>query len=196
MNKIILLVFVLVGSWTSRVSATTIYLKDGRVVEGEVVQKTPYYTVINIDGIPSEYNNDQIKNIVEAGEDQETEPVVVDYSRFEYISREKVDLIVQLVRVSGIQNNLKNTVEKVIKNAPEGRKQEMENLFDINGIIENLVPVYDNYYTEEELKELVRFYESPIGQKFIEVSPEIMLESAQASVEYFQEKITPFVGEE
>ena len=52
---------------------------------------------------------------------------------------------------------------------------------EINGpdLINMLVPVYSKYYTESELDELIKFYKTPIGQKVLAVTPEIMRESMQ-----------------
>jgi hypothetical protein len=32
-------------------------------------------------------------------------------------------------------------------------------------------PVYNKYYSQEEIKQLIVFYESPLGRKVIEVTP-------------------------
>ncbi|WP_299099453.1 DUF2059 domain-containing protein [uncultured Winogradskyella sp.] len=42
-----------------------------------------------------------------------------------------------------------------------------------------LVPVYEKYMTEADLKELIKFYESPVGQKFAKSTPLITQESMQ-----------------
>lgn len=38
-------------------------------------------------------------------------------------------------------------------------------------------PVYDKYYTEEEIDALLKFYKSDIGKKMVAKSPEVMKES-------------------
>jgi len=179
-------------------SATTIYLKDGRVVEGDIIQKASYYTIIQVNGFPNKYFNDEIEKIMEPWQEEEAvmEEVIIDYSKFEHIFKEKVDLIVQLVKVSGIAHNMQANIQRVIKKAPKDRRLEMENLFDISGVIEAIIPVYNNYYTEEEIKKLIQFYESPVGKKLLEVTPKIIVESAKASIEYFQNKVNLSLEEE
>ncbi len=53
--------------------------------------------------------------------------------------------------------------------------------------------VYDKYFTENEINELLKFYQSPTGQKFIKVTPDIQMEYMQnfMNVEYlsFQKKV-------
>jgi hypothetical protein len=38
---------------------------------------------------------------------------------------------------------------------------------------EEMVQIYDNHFTHEEIKDLIAFYESSTGKKFLEVTPEI-----------------------
>ena len=51
----------------------------------------------------------------------------------------------------------------------------------------NYVDIYTKVYTEAELKELTKFYKTPVGQKFIEKMPEIMQESMTVSQGYLQQ---------
>jgi hypothetical protein len=48
---------------------------------------------------------------------------------------------------------------------------------DLNEFITMMVPLYDKYYTHEDIKGLIAFYESPLGQKMVQVSPEMNAES-------------------
>jgi hypothetical protein len=44
-------------------------------------------------------------------------------------------------------------------------------------LIDSLVPVYDRLFTTEDLKELVRFYETPLGKRLIAATPEMSREA-------------------
>ena len=44
-------------------------------------------------------------------------------------------------------------------------------------LIDSLAPVYDRLFTTEELKELLRFYETPLGQRLVAASPDLARES-------------------
>ena len=60
--------------------------------------------------------------------------------------------------------------------------------------IDMIVPVYQKYYSKEDVKEIVAFYKSRVGQKMISVMPEIMKDSRQAGREWGKkaaEKILP-----
>jgi hypothetical protein len=49
--------------------------------------------------------------------------------------------------------------------------QDLENL---------IVPVYDKYYTREEIQQLLKIYETPLGQKMVDTMPKILQESQEA----------------
>lgn len=50
---------------------------------------------------------------------------------------------------------------------------------DIAQLVDSLVPVYAAHFTQAQLQELVRFYESPLGKRLAEVQPLIAQESMQ-----------------
>lgn len=54
-----------------------------------------------------------------------------------------------------------------------------------------IYPLYDKFFTEEELKDLLAFYKSPTGQKFNQISPNFMAESIKLAQQY----LTPKIGE-
>jgi hypothetical protein len=45
-----------------------------------------------------------------------------------------------------------------------------------DGLMSRMVPIYAKYFTHEEIKELIRFYDTAIGKKTIEVMPALMQE--------------------
>lgn len=44
---------------------------------------------------------------------------------------------------------------------------------DIGELVERLVPIYDSLYTADEVRQLVAFYESPLGRRLVETQPRI-----------------------
>ena len=49
------------------------------------------------------------------------------------------------------------------------------------GLMDELIPIYEKYFTHEEILEIIAFHESPIGKKSIEVMPQLMAESMQVA---------------
>jgi uncharacterized protein len=52
--------------------------------------------------------------------------------------------------------------------------------FDPNSLGEAVIPIYDRYLTAEDLKGLLEYYTSPLGQRMLKVLPEIARESQAA----------------
>ena len=56
-------------------------------------------------------------------------------------------------------------------------------------------PLYDKFFTADELKQIVAFYRSPAGQKTIDVVPQLLQESMQRSSEILLPKLTPIINQ-
>jgi hypothetical protein len=80
-----------------------------------------------------------------------------------------------------------------------------EKKFDVDAVTEQLISVYDKHYTDDEIKGLLQFYGSPLGQKVAAESPKIgreiqesiRLSSGTAAKEALQEakQENPGVGQ-
>ncbi|HVF90153.1 MAG TPA: DUF2059 domain-containing protein [Blastocatellia bacterium] len=67
---------------------------------------------------------------------------------------------------------------------------------NIGEVIEQIsYPLYDKFFTEAELKDLVGFYKTPTGLKAIKVVPELMGESMQRSNALIMPKIMDLINE-
>ncbi len=87
--------------------------------------------------------------------------------------------IVQQTKDSLLQNNLNyqkdlNEVAVVVAQSMAGREKE---------IGDGMALVYANQFTEQELKDLVAFYKSPLGQKLLSAEPPAI----QLSMSYMQQ---------
>ncbi len=93
--------------------------------------------------------------------------------------------------------------EKLIKDFSNSQKQftgkfkeKMAQRINNKEIIEELMfPVYAKLFEVNELKDLVVFYKSPTGQKLIEVSPQIMMETVKMSQTTLLPKLNKIVEE-
>ena len=47
-------------------------------------------------------------------------------------------------------------------------------------LVDLLVPIYAKYYSDDEVKQLIQLYQSPIGKKMLNVLPNVMAESQVA----------------
>lgn len=66
---------------------------------------------------------------------------------------------------------------------------EVQAVFDERGgqfLDESVVPMYDKYFTGPEIKEMIRFYGTDLGQKAIRVMPALVNESMQLGQQWGQ----------
>jgi hypothetical protein len=75
--------------------------------------------------------------------------------------------------------------EKLLASVPNNDKgqtfvnttiNEYEKRYDVDHVNEQLVVLYDKHYTDDEIKSLLQFYGSPLGQKVAAESPKIFRE--------------------
>jgi hypothetical protein len=171
--------------------AEIIHLKDGRIIQEKIIERGRYYIVTTDGKIPKKYYDGDIDFI----EDDESQPTsdssAIDMSKFEGLEQDKVKLIMVMIDVSGVRQNMEKNIEQILVKVDEDKREKFRELFNINDIIDRIVPIYSHYYTTEELIEIIEFYEGTTGQKVVESTPKIMLETVQAAAQYFQEKMSP-----
>lgn len=62
-----------------------------------------------------------------------------------------------------------------------------------NGMVERVVPLYDKHFSHAEIRELLKFYQSELGQKTAAVSPLLSRESLEAGLAWGQEMTPRFL---
>jgi uncharacterized protein len=55
-------------------------------------------------------------------------------------------------------------------------------------------PVYDQYFTETDLKDLVAFYKTPIGRKLISISPQLSATSQKLTFEIIMPRLSEIIS--
>lgn len=69
-------------------------------------------------------------------------------------------------------------------------EQKMVRAINFQDFIEaTIYPLYDKYFTEDELKDLLAFYKTPTGQKLNDTMPQFAAESIRLSQEYLMPKL-------
>jgi len=80
--------------------------------------------------------------------------------------------------------------EKLLATVPNNEKgqnfvnttiNEYEKRYDVDHVTEQLVSLYDKHYTDEEIKGLLQFFGSPLGQKAAVENPKIFREMQEAT---------------
>ena len=57
---------------------------------------------------------------------------------------------------------------------------EFSKELNVDDLIDLTVPIYEKYYTENEIEQLIKFYKTPLGRKVTENLPMITQESMEA----------------
>jgi hypothetical protein len=74
----------------------------------------------------------------------------------------------------------------MVRSLPPGDyRQKLIDLFfakfkskaDMQQLLDSILPLYDKYFSDEEIKSLIQFYQTPLGQKTAKVMPKLMAES-------------------
>lgn len=116
----------------------------------------------------------------------------------------KQDDIRKLLQVTGAGNlaiqtmtEMEKSMKPLITNAlpPGDYRAKLVDLFfekfhskmDPNTLTELIVPIYDKYLSDDDVKGLIQLYQTPMGQKLITVLPKVAAESQQVGEKWGQE---------
>jgi hypothetical protein len=89
-----------------------------------------------------------------------------------------------------VNNSSEQYREKLLVTVPNNDKgqafvtafiESYQKRFDVDQVTEQLVAIYDKHYTDDEIKTLLQFYGSPVGQKVAAETPKINREIQAAS---------------
>lgn len=76
------------------------------------------------------------------------------------------------------------TFEEILPDVPTEFWLDFRNEVKADDLLDMMVPIYDKYYTHDDIRELIKFYESPVGKKMVETMPLLLQESMQAGQEW------------
>jgi len=183
-TRMILMFLFCVVLLSNKSFADEIYLITGERIKGKIVKDGEFFVTVDVDDELFRYDRDQIERI-----DKDEE--IKDYNDPDLIKNKK-DLIRELMRVNSTRKNMEKQAEQVIKNVPKDKRAIIKSLLNIDNLIDELVPVYERYYSTEEIRQLIKFYASPLGKKVLETTPEMMKEILETSIEYFKEKLKDY----
>lgn len=95
----------------------------------------------------------------------------------------------KIIHASGGTGPMKMAKEQIMQNIPLTKKAEFSKDFDdsLPALYDKLAKVYMEIYTHAEIKEMLKFYESPIGKKISNSNGELYKKSSQAGEEWGME---------
>lgn len=89
-----------------------------------------------------------------------------------------------------VMNSTEQYREKLLATVPNNDKGQAfvtsfadayQKRFDVDGLTEQLITIYDKHFTDDEIRAMLQFYGSPIGQKVAAEMPKISREIQAAS---------------
>jgi len=105
-----------------------------------------------------------------------------------------LEMLNELLEVTGSTTTTDLFMVKLIEAAkmeyPDVEEDDWKNLELVvhNSRLEyrekKLVPLYQKYLSSEDLEELIKFYYTPVGQKYAKVVPQLSLEANRAGMEW------------
>lgn len=108
------------------------------------------------------------------------------YSQSE-IKKQKILKLIEVTGSSKLGYQIFDNVINMIKDKnpmAEEFVSEIKKEVNPEGISNLYIPIYDKYYTEEDLDNLIKFYQSPTGKKVTSVMPEMLNESMEAGKQW------------
>ena len=109
------------------------------------------------------------------------------------VEPEKAEAIRQLLLLTGASELMVASIETSMP-VQRAANPEIPDVFweefvarlraDVDRFIELLVPLYDRHLTLDEIRQLIAFYESPLGKRLVEVQPILAQESMLAGQEW------------
>ncbi|NDJ22220.1 DUF2059 domain-containing protein [Nostoc sp. B(2019)] len=104
---------------------------------------------------------------------------------------EKTNNIRQLLKITGSENLSRQIMLQLVDSLKPQYPQVPQKAWDTflaelkpNELMNELIPVYAKYFTNEDIKQMIAFYETPLGKKTISVLPQISQESAEIGQKY------------
>ncbi|GAB4231320.1 MAG: hypothetical protein Tsb0034_03610 [Ekhidna sp.] len=72
----------------------------------------------------------------------------------------------------------------VFPDVPSEVWDEFRNEVNMDEFMQLIIPVYEKYFTHDDIEVLIEFYKTPVGKKTIAVMPSVMQESMQIGQEW------------
>ena len=83
---------------------------------------------------------------------------------------------------------------EVVQRCTEISIQAATEVFSEGDFMDEMNAIYAKYFSPEDIRQLITFYESPVGAKSIKLMPELMSESMQVTMRWMA-KISPVIQE-
>ncbi|MFN6464830.1 MAG: DUF2059 domain-containing protein [Nostoc sp. DedVER02] len=104
---------------------------------------------------------------------------------------EKTNNINKLLEITGAKNISRQIITQLLISFKSEYPEVPQKFWDsfaaelkIDDMVNEFIPVYNKYFTNEEIKQIIAFYQTPVGKKTITVIPQISQESYDIGKKY------------
>jgi len=111
--------------------------------------------------------------------------------------RDMMDIAVKQSRQMAEQT-LRKKLPDVTQNDIDRMNASMEQTlksFDVNGMIDDMVPVYQHHLTKADISAMATFYQTPTGQKLLREQPQMAAEAMTAMQPRMQKMMSSMVDQ-
>lgn len=97
--------------------------------------------------------------------------------------------VLKVLKASGSAAQMEMAKDQVLVSIPEDKKADFSKDFDASlpSLYDKMAKVYMEVYTHDEIKQMLKFYESPVGKKITEKSSELTKKNMAAAQEWGME---------
>jgi hypothetical protein len=103
----------------------------------------------------------------------------------------KIKHIQQFMEITGaaklgtqVLTNITTAYKKIYPDATNDFWDEFIKEADSKTLVNLVIPVYEKNFSDEDIVQLIAFYQTPVGKKVVEKMPVIMQESMQVGAEW------------
>jgi hypothetical protein len=106
----------------------------------------------------------------------------------------KIQNIKKLLEITGTKDLTQQIIAQMLDLMKAEYPQVPEKFWDSfvaelrpDEMIDEFIPLYSKYYSNEEIKQLIAFYQTPVGKKTIAILPQISRDSSAIGLRYGRE---------
>ena len=94
--------------------------------------------------------------------------------------------VLKVIEKSGAAGPIKSVKDQVIGSIPEDKREAFSKDFDdaLPALFDKMAVIYMETYTHEDVKEMLKFYDSPVGKRIFENSADLYKKSTAAGQEW------------
>jgi len=96
--------------------------------------------------------------------------------------------------VEALKKKLPDISQKDLDRIDSMMDQMMKN-FDLNALIDDMIPVYQHHLTKADISAMAKFYETPTGQKVLHEQPQMTAEAMKAVQPRMEKMMSDMMGE-